>query len=200
MTATVVRAVCAQTYIQTSNSRRTTFRILAARCARGLHRFHPLSKKRAQGKPGADGTRGRAHNERTSRPQVNRSSGFPCTMGYGLLRALPGEPSTLATVALRIDDAFEPGWTGCISARLDASMGRQDHTTSPSAPASPKLPPDLVRIRASFIEPVSSAVRPRAGKSLTESNPPCDSLRARRCRVHRIPPRVRASAKRPSFG
>jgi hypothetical protein len=45
-------------------------------------------------------------------------------MVYGLLRALPGEPSSVATVTSQI-----------ISAKLGASIGRQDHTTSPSASA-----------------------------------------------------------------
>src|SRR5882762_11604495 len=47
---------------------------------------------------------------------------FPAQWFYGLLRALPGEPSSFATVTSQI-----------ISAKLSASVGRQDHTTSPSA-------------------------------------------------------------------
>src|SRR5258708_8318244 len=41
-----------------SNSNGMCVRILAAQCARGLHRLRPLLEKRAQGKPGARCTRG----------------------------------------------------------------------------------------------------------------------------------------------
>src|SRR5882672_10172427 len=34
---------------------------------------------------------------------------FPARMVYGLLRTLPGEPSSFATVALRMTDASGPG-------------------------------------------------------------------------------------------
>ena len=54
----------------------------------------PSPRQRAQGKPGADRTHGprakdRKHGGRTT--GVTGYSGFPCAMGYGLLRALPGE-------------------------------------------------------------------------------------------------------------
>ena len=73
--------------------------ILAARHARALHDIRALMKQRAQGKPGADRTRGpRATRSTGVGPQVNRSNaGFPCAMVYGLLRALPGDRAFLAT-------------------------------------------------------------------------------------------------------
>src|ERR1700753_440771 len=73
--------------------------ILAARHARALHDIRALMKQRAQGKPGADRTRGpRATKSTGVGPQVNRSNaGFPCAMVYGLLRALPGDRAFLAT-------------------------------------------------------------------------------------------------------
>src|SRR6476660_2410831 len=57
-------------------------------------------------------------------PVVTGNSGFPCAMVYGLLRALPGET-----------------WLRCHRLRENATrstrghlpLGRQDHTTSPSA-------------------------------------------------------------------
>ena len=49
---------------------------------------------------------------------------FPAQWCYGLLRDLPGEPSSVATVARE-----KPH-------ELGASLGRQVHTTSPSAPIS----------------------------------------------------------------
>jgi hypothetical protein len=61
-----------------------------------------------------------------TRTRAYRFSGehpaFPAQWFYGLLRALLGEPGSFATITSRID-----------SAKLDASVGRQDHTTSPSA-------------------------------------------------------------------
>jgi hypothetical protein len=70
--------------------------------------FHPPRYQRAQGKPGAGRTRGpRATKSTGVGPQVNRSNtGFPCTMVYGLLRALPGDraflpPSSAAALAAR---------------------------------------------------------------------------------------------------
>jgi hypothetical protein len=76
--------------IQISNSERICVRILAARCARGLHQLHPPSERRAQGKPDADRTRGRAHKKRTSGPQVQPDhSGFPCANGLRLTSCSP---------------------------------------------------------------------------------------------------------------
>ena len=43
-------------------------------------------------------------------------------MGYGLY-VITLVTGFLATIALRIDDAPEPGWAGGISAKLDASVG-----------------------------------------------------------------------------
>jgi hypothetical protein len=78
--------------IQISNSERICVRVLAARCARGLRQLHPPSEQRAQGKPDADCTRGRAHKKRTSDHRFNRiTPAFPARMAYGLLRALPGD-------------------------------------------------------------------------------------------------------------
>jgi len=64
-------------------------------------------------------------NTRAKSPQARRKQpGIPCANGFnGFLRALPGEPGFLATVACKIITS-----TGLISA-----SGYQDHTTSPSA-------------------------------------------------------------------
>src|SRR5882672_9112358 len=99
---------------------------LAARCVRALLRFSPPGNKRAQGKPGARCTRGLVRKSRYKNAHEHtgsaEASGLPCAMVYGLFRALPGEPSSIATVTSQIT-----------SAKLSASVGRQDHTTSPSA-------------------------------------------------------------------
>jgi hypothetical protein len=50
------------------------------------------------------------------------SPAFPAQWFYGLFRDLPGETSSIATVASQI-----------ISAKLGASVGRPNHATSPSA-------------------------------------------------------------------
>jgi hypothetical protein len=75
---------------------RMQVRIPAARCARGLRSFDPLSEKRAQGRPGARCTRGlvcKLHKRKRTR--AYRFSGgnpaFPAQWFYGLLRALPGD-------------------------------------------------------------------------------------------------------------
>src|SRR6185312_13830044 len=78
-------------------------RILAARNARALHDFRPSHGEMAQGKPGADCTRGpRATKSTGVGPQVNRSNaGFPCAVVYGLLRALPGDRAFLPPSSAR---------------------------------------------------------------------------------------------------
>jgi hypothetical protein len=181
--------------IRISNSGKICVRILAARCARGLRQFHPLGEQRAQGKPGADCTRGRAHKKRTSGPQVQPDhSGFPRTMVYGLLRALPGDRAFLPPSLRGLMIYLEPGWAGHISTKLDASVGASGpHDFTVRARLAKGLAgPRTIRPVSS--KTVSSAVRPHAGRSLTE-DPPCNPLRARRCRVHRIPPRVRDDSR-----
>src|SRR5260370_40446469 len=90
----------------------------------------PLREQRAQGKPGARCTRGLACKMCTrTRTRAYRFSGehpaFPAQWFYGLLRALLGEPVSFATIACEKLGSHE----------LGASVGRQDHTTSPSASA-----------------------------------------------------------------
>ena len=92
-------------------------------------------KQRARGRPGA-GWRPRSVRWKRARggPQAKpEHPGLPCAAGFnGVLRALPGETGSIAPVALPMTDAtIRSG--ACITARLDASVGRQDHTTSPSA-------------------------------------------------------------------
>jgi len=92
----------------------------------------PLVKReRAQGKPGADCTRGpRATKSTGVGPQVNRSNaGFPCAVVYGLLRALPGDRAFLPPSPPR----------SVLLGSLTPASGRQDHTTSPSARSGVRL-------------------------------------------------------------
>ena len=48
---------------------------------------------------------------------------FPAQMVYGLLRALLGDRACLPPSPSGLMIRLEPGWAGCISARLDASIG-----------------------------------------------------------------------------
>jgi hypothetical protein len=119
--------------------------------------------------------------------------------GLRLIRALPGVTRSVAPVASGLtmhktrlgQNASPKTW------RQPGAPERHDFTvraylrhvlTGPRA------------IRQASTKTVSSAVRPHAGRSLT-AKPPCDSLRARRCRVHRISTRVRDDSRSaPSSG
>src|SRR6266404_7129113 len=72
---------------------------------------------------------------------------------------------------LRIKVLSAPGRADLPSANLTPASGRQDHTTSPYA--------------------ATSFVRSLGDRSQASSTCPAIPSRAKRCRVHRIPPRVR---------
>src|SRR5258708_36471382 len=101
-------------------------RDLAARCARALRRC-PLENERAQGKPDARCTRGlvckpaqkHAHEHTGSAENIRPSlrSGFTAYIALSLVSRALLPPSPRRN---------EP-------AQLDASFGRRNHTTSPSA-------------------------------------------------------------------
>jgi hypothetical protein len=116
---------------------------------------------------------------------------FPARMGYGLLRALPGDRAFLPPSPCGLTTHLKPGWAGCIFARLDASIGAPGpHDFAVRArPAKALAGPRATR--RVLAKTVLSAGRPRAGPPLTGKTRPAIPLRARRCRVHRIPPRVR---------
>src|SRR6266480_3689997 len=76
----------------------------------------------------------------------------------------------------RIKVLSKPGWADSTSPNLTPASGRQDHTTSPYATTS------LVRTLLT------------AHRLITR---PAISLRAKRCRVHRIPRRVRDDRDTP---
>src|ERR1700731_606314 len=85
---------------------------------RGLHQLHPLQKRgrRESRAPIAPAV---VRKKRTSRPQVNRiTPAFLARMVYGLLRALPGDRAFLPPSPRGLMIHREPGWAGCISARL----------------------------------------------------------------------------------
>ena len=124
--------------------------------ARGLQ--IPLSSpsnQRAQGKPGADCTRGlvcQTHsNRRTRAYRFSRNSpAFPTQWLYGLLRALPGERACLPP-SLAED-----------STSLTPASRRQDHTTSPYA-AEPFAVENAASIASRAQRVVTMAIRPSGG-------------------------------------
>ncbi len=151
----------------------TSFRVLAARCARGLQgKFAPRSQ-RAQGRPGARCTRGLACIKGVEGAHEHTGSAET-------LRPSPRNGST--------DYTCSPRRSGFVCHRRPANMA----CPRPVGPASP--PRDLTptqRLSGPHDFSVrNNIVRRLAVRSLTELIPPCNHLRARRCRVHRIPPRV----------
>src|SRR5882757_7539765 len=85
----------------------------------------------------------------------------------------------LVTVVGELTACPRPVGPTCLR-QLDTSNGCQDHTALPAATTSFVCAP--LTTHGSF------------------ANPPCDSLRARRCRVHRIPSRVRDDRDTPLWG
>ena len=83
---------------------------------------------------------------------------------------------------------------------LTPALGRQDHTISPSAPILPELSPVLVRSGQFQLEWLAapSVYTPHAAHEVHLALRL--QLRARRCRVHRIPPRVRDLRNVPRSG
>jgi hypothetical protein len=131
--------------------------------------------------PGARCTRGLVckvaqRNAHTSIQVQRRQSGIPCAMVLRLMPCSPRRRIRLVTVVggLRL---IKLGRVDFASARLGTSNGCQDHTVLPYA---------------------DSAVRPRAGSSLTGKTCPATPFARQRCRVHRIPSRVRDDGQRPS--
>ena len=115
----------------------------------------------------------------TGEPEASRSSlrGWCC----GLLRVLPGETSSIATIALQIADASKTRSGRCTTTRFDASFGRQDRATSPTADA-------LVELSAArcahLSKPNEDALQRRSScapdhrsrNQLFKREPPCNTV------------------------
>jgi hypothetical protein len=175
-------------------SNKTPFQIrlrdLAARSAPELCTKFAPREKREQGMPGARCTRGlvcKMHERKRTR--AYRFSGgnpaFPAQWFDGLWRALPGDQDLFVAVAPLIM-AEPPGWACFASAGLDANHEASGpHAFAVrSSPSSPKgfAGPGAVRLRAPGIAHGKPALRHPARQ---------------RCRVHRIPSRVRDDARPP---
>src|SRR6266700_1155768 len=83
-----------------------------------------------------------------------------------LIRDLPGDEFLLPPSPRGLNDTSNTGWADGVSTRLSINNGCQNHTISPSA----TLP---------FVS--------RALLDRSRVAPPCDLMRTRHCRVHRIP-------------
>ena len=160
------------------NDVQTRLRDLAARCARGLHLSS--APRRAWGMPGARCTRSPVCSVESTRVVATgtpESPGIPARNGFnGLCRALPGDRALLPPssrgycfVTARLGQQN--------SANLTPASGRQDHTILPSA-------------ATSLVSVLLIAHR------FLRTHPAIPS-RAKRCRVHRIPSRVRDDRDTP---
>jgi hypothetical protein len=156
--------------------------------------------------PGAQCTRSLAcessgWNAREYQRVHRKRPAFPHAMALRLIRDLPGDRAFLSP-SPRENWCVRPVGLAQPPQDLTPASRRQDHTISPYAiRLRQRLRPawyrsgDLWRIRktASFVSMPIAAHR--------SCDPPCDSLHARRCRVHRIPhPTSVTIAIRPSLG
>ena len=117
---------------------------------------------------------------RVSSPQLQpESPGIPARNGFnGFLRALPGDRAFLSPSSAEMV-LSKPGRADLTSADLTPASRRQDHTILPSA-------------KAPFVSTPFDRSQAEARPAIT--------LRARRCRVHRIPSRVRDDRDTPLQG
>jgi hypothetical protein len=104
----------------------------------------------------------------TSIQVQRRTSDIPCAMALRLITRSPRRRIRLVTVIGELTEYPRPVGPTLLR-RFDTSNGCRNHTTSPYA-------------ATSFV--CAPAYRSRA-------SPPCDHPARQRCRVHRIPPRVR---------
>jgi hypothetical protein len=116
-----------------------------------------------------------------SHHRITGTPGLPCAMVLTVSFVLSPVIGLVCHRRLRIGGEFGPVGPALASANLTPASGRQDHTTSPSATC-------VVRLRAG--RPLTSPIRTR----------PATPFARRRCRVHRIPPRVRDDREPPLWG
>jgi hypothetical protein len=139
-----------------------------ARCTRG-----PCARKNAHG----------SHHESTGNTRHSRTR-----MVLTAYIALSPATNSSCHRRRRIEGFARPGWANQNLRRLDTSNGCQDHTVLPSAAAFAKRLRRHVHVRRSLSEAGFSAVRlSRPDRSQAWKARPAITLRARRCRVHRIP-------------
>jgi hypothetical protein len=162
---------------------RTWLHILAARSARGLHQRCPSRREGAGNAGCALHPRSRVQiaqkNAHTSIQVQRRQSGIPCAIVLRLMPRSPRRRIRLVTVAaglmadtIRLDRYSHR--------QLGTSNGCQDHTVLPYATSAVRLAHRLFAHRSKDL--------------------PCEHLARRRCRVHRIPSRVRDDSRSAPLG
>ncbi len=115
--------------------------------------------------------------------------GLPCAMVLTASFVLSPVIGLVCHRRLRIGGEFGPVGPALASANLTPASGRQDHTTSPSATCVVRLRVSVRNMRRSSAcrTTLTSPIRTR----------PATPFARRRCRVHRIPPRVRDDREPP---
>jgi hypothetical protein len=134
--------------------------------------------------PGAQCTRSLAceikQSTRASSPRVHRKNpAFPHAMVLTVYFVLSPAIGLSCHRRLANDGLSAPGWADLPPQDLTPASRRQDHTTSPSASAPFVL---------------------HASRKRSRQSRPAIPTRARRCRVHRIPSRVRDDREPPLLG
>jgi hypothetical protein len=157
-----------------------------------------LPRKREQGMPGARCTRGLVcknaqRNAHTSIQVQRRQSGIPCAVVLRLMPCSPRRRIRLVTVAagLMADQIRLDRYS---HRQLGTSNGCRDHTVLPYAATSTN--PSAGRVPAA--EVLAKAFERRSFAQWLAAHrpsPPCDCQLRRRCRVHRIPSRVRDDSR-----
>jgi hypothetical protein len=119
-----------------------------------------------------------SHHRHTGSIRLSLHNGF-----NGLSRALPGDRAFLPPSLCGLTASVARLGRNSPPQNLTPASGRQDHTTSPSATSS------------FVLRAVTGSRAPRKPKGS-----PCHHRARRRCRVHRIPPRVRDDREPPLWG
>ena len=168
-----------------------------------MQSLRPLKRQRAQGRPGGrmhPGPPAQKELREARGPQVQAvTTGLPCAVVYGLLRALLGEP---ACCHRRLATSAHHGPVGLSAklARLDACMGAPGpHDFAVREPLHQNARGGISRISRRISDgDALSAARPAPFDRSRQSRPA--TTRARRSRVHRIlkAQRFVTFARRPS--
>ncbi len=181
---------------------KTWLRILAARSARRDAIGDALESEEGAGKAGCPQAPAIVRTKCTRvTARCAGTPGLPCAMVLRLIARSPWRRIPLASIADELTIPRKPGWARKISASLTPATGARTTRL-----CRPRLPPPkhfdrLMCCRPRFRRRRLSAGRLRAARSLTGRSPPCDPVRARHCRVHRIPrPTSVTIAIRPSHG
>jgi hypothetical protein len=177
-------AMTAQTYV----------RLLAALFARGFAETLPPKIQRAQGRPGARCTRGlvckivrRTAHEHTGSAESIRPS---LRNGFTAYSVLSPATNSSCHRRRRIEGLVAPGWANIASADLTPATGARTTRFCRTQPS--RLRQRLRRGKPVLARTLNRTLAPSscADDIAHGTNPPCNSASRRRCRVHRIPPRV----------